>query len=106
MSFPVLNPFGHVAFQAQRGDVHTVLVDGRIVKSEGKLVGVDLAAVRSEIEDTIEYLRGACGEETWQAGMFPEAPEAEAEILENPYQYSDYKDASKRAGGEDRVLGR
>ncbi|WP_051684046.1 amidohydrolase family protein [Blastococcus sp. URHD0036] len=106
VSFPLLNPFGHVAFQAQRGDVHTVLVDGRIVKSEGKLVGVDLAAVRSEIEDTIEYLRGACGEETWQAGMFPEMPEAEAEILENPYQYSDYKDASKRAGGEDRVLGR
>jgi cytosine/adenosine deaminase-related metal-dependent hydrolase len=106
VSFPLLNPFGHVAFQAQRGDVHTVLVDGRIVKSEGKLVGVDLASVRSEIEDTIDYLRGACGDEVWQAGMFPEMPEAEAEILDNPYQYSDYKDESKRAGGEDRVLGR
>ena len=28
VSFPLLNPYGHVAFQAQRGDVHTVLVDG------------------------------------------------------------------------------
>ena len=30
--FPVLHPYGHVAFQAQRGDVHTVLVNGRVVK--------------------------------------------------------------------------
>ena len=40
VSFPLLNPYGHVAFQAQRGDVHTVLVDGRVVKHEGELVGV------------------------------------------------------------------
>ena len=106
VSFPLLNPFGHVAFQAQRADVHTVLVDGRVVKADGELVGVDLAAVRREIEDTIEYLRAEIGEEEWQAGMFPEAPDAEAEVLDNPYQYSDYKDESKRAGGEDRVLGR
>jgi hypothetical protein len=33
-------------------------------------------------------------------------PDAEQEILENPYQYTDFKDESKRAGGEDRVLGR
>ena len=32
VSFPMLNPYGHVAFQAQRGDVHTVLVDGTVVK--------------------------------------------------------------------------
>jgi cytosine/adenosine deaminase-related metal-dependent hydrolase len=106
VSFPLLNPFGHVAFQAQRGDVHTVLVDGRVVKHEGRLVGIDLAAVRQEIEDTIAHLRGACGEDVWQAGMFPEMPDAEAAILDNPYQYTDYKDESKRAGGEDRVLGR
>src|SRR5262245_44096373 len=35
--FPVLHPYGHVAFQAQRSDVHTVLVDGRVVKSDGRL---------------------------------------------------------------------
>ena len=43
VSFPLLNPHGHVAFQAQRGDVHTVLVDGRVVKHEHRLVDVDLA---------------------------------------------------------------
>ena len=106
VSFPLLNPYGHVAFQAQRGDVHTVIVDGRVVKYDGRLVGIDLAPVRREIESTIEYLRSECGEEVWQQGMFPELPDAEASILENPYQYTDYKDESKRAGGEERVLGR
>jgi cytosine/adenosine deaminase-related metal-dependent hydrolase len=106
VSFPLLNPFGHVVFQAQRSDVHTVLVDGRMVKHDGRLVGIDLAPVRREIEDTIEYLRAEIGEEAWQAGMFPEAPAAEAEILDNPYQYTDFKDESKRAGGAARVLGR
>ncbi|MCV2490625.1 amidohydrolase family protein [Geodermatophilus sp. YIM 151500] len=106
VSFPLLNPYGHVAFQAQRGDVHTVVVDGRVVKYDGALVGIDLAAVRREVESTVEYLRSELGEEAWQQGMFPERPDAEAEILENPYQYTDYKDESKRAGGEERVLGR
>ena len=102
----MLNPVGHVVFQAQRGDVHTVVVNGKVVKSEGKLVGIDLAPVRAEIENTIDYLKAECGEDVWQAGMFPQMPEAEESILENPYQYSDFKDESKRAGGEERVLGR
>src|SRR5690242_15715758 len=34
--FPVLNPYGHVVFQAQRGDVHTVLVGGKVVKQDGR----------------------------------------------------------------------
>jgi hypothetical protein len=106
VSFPVLNPFGYVAFQAQRADVHTVVVGGRVVKSDGKLVGIDLAPVRAEIEDTIDHLRAECGEEVWKAGMFPGMPAAEASILDNPYQYSDFTDESKRAGIEERVLGR
>ena len=57
VSFPLLNPYGHVAFQAQRGDVHTVLVDGRVVKHEGELVGVDLADLRRRAEATVEHLR-------------------------------------------------
>ena len=47
---PLLNPYGHVAFQAQRGDVHTVIVDGRVVKHEGELVGCDLADLRRRAE--------------------------------------------------------
>jgi hypothetical protein len=95
-----------VAFQAQRGDVHTVVVDGRVVKSDGKLVGIDLAPVRREVEATIEHLRTEIGEEAWQQGMHPDLPSGESKMLDNPYQYTDYKDESTRAGGEERVLGR
>jgi cytosine/adenosine deaminase-related metal-dependent hydrolase len=92
VSFPMLNPFGHVAFQAQRGDVHTVLVDGRVVKHEHRLVGVDLAAARREVERTVEYLRSAMGEEAWRKGMNPDIPQTT--ILDNPYTYTDYHSAS------------
>jgi 5-methylthioadenosine/S-adenosylhomocysteine deaminase len=89
VSFPLLNPYGHVAFQAQRGDVHTVLVDGRVVKRDHRLVGFDLAAVRTEIENTVDHLRSAMGEDVWQQGMNPDLPRDD--VLDNPYQYTDYK---------------
>ena len=87
--FPLLNPYGHVVFQAQRGDVHTVLVDGRVVKSAHKLVGVDLAAARRAVEQTVEHLQSQLGPEEWEKGMHPDVPETT--ILDNPYQYTDYK---------------
>ena len=90
--FPVLNPYGHVVFQAQRGDVHTVLVNGRLVKHEHRLVGADLAKARAAIDDTISYLRSTLGEDEWQAGMSPEIPESK--VLDNPYTYTDYADSS------------
>ncbi len=100
--FPMLNPYGHVAFQAQRGDVHTVLVDGRVVKHEHELVGIDLPAVRRRVEATVEHLQSTLGEEAWNAGMNPDVPETK--ILDNPYQYTDYRSAathrsSAAAGG-------
>jgi cytosine/adenosine deaminase-related metal-dependent hydrolase len=92
VSFPLLNPFGHVAFQAQRGDVHTVLVDGRVVKHEHRLVGIDLAAIRQEADRTVSYLRSALGEEAWAKGMNPDIPETK--VLDNPYQYTDFRSGS------------
>ena len=92
VSFPLLNPFGHVAFQAQRGDVHTVLVNGRVVKHEHRLLGVDLAAARREVERTVEHLRSTMGEGKWQQGMNPDVPEPA--VLDNPYTYTDYRSAS------------
>jgi 5-methylthioadenosine/S-adenosylhomocysteine deaminase len=82
---PIINPYGHVVYQAGRGDVHTVLVGGKPVKLDGKLVAGDLPSVRSKLESTVEYLRGELGEDTWKSGMNPEVPEVE--ILTNPYQY-------------------
>ncbi|MGH3762677.1 amidohydrolase family protein [Actinophytocola sp.] len=96
VSFPVLNVYGHVAFQAQRGDVHTVLVNGRVVKHDGRLVGIDLAAARREVEETVEYLRATLGEEEWRKGMNPDIPESK--VLDNPYQYTDYQSSATRSG--------
>ena len=63
VSFPLLNPYGHVAFQAQRGDVHTVLIDGRIVKRDHQLVGVDLAeaAARGRVDRRLPARRAGRG---------------------------------------------
>jgi urease alpha subunit len=90
--FPLLNPHGHVAFQAQRGDVDTVIVNGRIVKRDHRLVGVDLAAARGAVERTVEHLRSQLGEEAWEQGMNPEVPNTE--VLDNPYTYTDYQSSS------------
>ena len=92
VGFPVLHPYGHVAFQAQRGDVHTVLVDGRVVKSEHQLVGVDLAAVRRSVDATVEHLRSTMGDEAWEQGMNPALPDDD--VLDNPYTYTEYKSGS------------
>jgi 5-methylthioadenosine/S-adenosylhomocysteine deaminase len=89
VSFPILNPYGHVAFQAQRGDVHTVLVDGRVVKHEHRLVGVDLPAIRREVAQTVEHLQRTLGDEAWAKGMYPDR--AKTSQVDNPYQYSDYR---------------
>jgi 5-methylthioadenosine/S-adenosylhomocysteine deaminase len=86
--FPVLHPYGHVAFQAQRGDVHTVLVGGRVVKQDGRLVGADLATARAKVQATVDHLRETMGEDVWQKGMNPDVPETATE--ENPYQYTDF----------------
>ncbi|MEV4359294.1 amidohydrolase family protein [Nonomuraea sp. NPDC004186] len=95
VSFPILNPFGHVAFQAQRGDVHTVMVNGRVVKHEHRLLGVDLAGARAQVERTVEHLRSTMGDEAWEKGMNPDIPSAK--VLDNPYTYTDYRsDATHR----------
>ncbi|MEV4275093.1 amidohydrolase family protein [Actinoplanes xinjiangensis] len=86
--FPILHPYGHVAFQAQRGDVHTVVVGGKVVKRDGKLVDVDLAAARTGVDATIAHLRETLGEQAWLRGQNPDLPQAE--LFDNPYQYTDY----------------
>ena len=86
---PLLHPHGHVAFQAQRGDVEAVIVNGRIVKRDHRLVGVDLPGARRIVESTVEHLRGTLGEEAWQQGMNPDVPATK--VLDNPYTYTDYR---------------
>jgi 5-methylthioadenosine/S-adenosylhomocysteine deaminase len=84
---PLLNPYGHVAFQAQRGDVHTVLVNGRVVKYDHRLVDAELGRARQISQQTVDYLRGQLGPEAWDEGMHPKIPETKT--LATPYTYSD-----------------
>jgi 5-methylthioadenosine/S-adenosylhomocysteine deaminase len=103
VSFPLLNPYGHVAFQAQRGDVETVLVNGRVVKHNHALVDADLANVRRTVEATVDHLRSALGEEAWSEGMNPQLP-TDDDVLDNPYQYTDFKSDSTH-GARGTVFG-
>ncbi len=94
--FPLLNPYGHVAFQAQRADVHTVVVDGRVVKYDHRLVGVDLVKARRTVEATVGHLRDRLGGEAWERGMNPGIPETK--VLDNPYTYTGYRSAGTHGG--------
>ncbi len=86
--FPLLHPYGHVAFQAQRGDVHTVVVNGRVVKYDHHLLGIDLRHARHAVEQTVEFAQSRLGADPWTAGMNPEIPETK--VLDNPYTYTDW----------------
>jgi 5-methylthioadenosine/S-adenosylhomocysteine deaminase len=90
--FPLLHTYGHIVFQAQRADVHTVVVNGKVLKYDGLLVDVDLAKARATVQATVDHIRSTLGDEEWAAGMNPEIPESK--VLDNPYTYTEYADAS------------
>jgi 5-methylthioadenosine/S-adenosylhomocysteine deaminase len=95
--FPLVHPYGHVVFQAQRGDVHTVVVNGRVVKYGHRLVGADLAKARQAAAQTVDYLKGELGPDAWAGGMHPEIPETK--ILDNPYTYTGSAQWKSRGDG-------
>ena len=84
--FPLLHPYGHVVFQAGRGDVHTVMIDGNVVKHNHQLLNVDLSKVRQAVAKTVEYARTQMGEQAWNEAMNPE--KAKVELRDNPYTYT------------------
>ncbi len=84
--YPILNPYGHVVFQAGRGDVHTVMVDGRVLKYDRRLRDISLARAKHAVAKTVEYAYSQMGEQVWQEVMNPE--QTKVEVLENPYTYT------------------
>ncbi|AXK31871.1 amidohydrolase [Streptomyces armeniacus] len=89
---PVLHPYGHVVYQAGRADVHTVLVNGTVVKYAHELTGTaagGLERARTAVAATVEYARATMGEDAWREAVEPEIPTAEP--LPNPYTYSEYR---------------
>jgi cytosine/adenosine deaminase-related metal-dependent hydrolase len=88
--FPILHPYGHVVYQAGRGDVHTVLVNGTVVKYAHQLTGaVDLDRARTAVAATVDHARRTMGEDAWRQSMEPEI--SETELIHNPYTYAQYR---------------
>jgi 5-methylthioadenosine/S-adenosylhomocysteine deaminase len=93
---PILNPYAHVVLQAGTADVHTVVINGKVVKFDGKRIGLDLAPIRDKVAASVEYVRGELGEQAWEEGMHPKLDPAEE--IENPYKYTE-GDAHIKAQG-------
>jgi 5-methylthioadenosine/S-adenosylhomocysteine deaminase len=87
--YPLVNPYGHVVMQVNRGDVHTVLVDGQIVKHNHRISDKAVAKNKADIADTVNYLQSEMGAEEWAAGMAPDIPESK--VMDNPYTYTDFR---------------
>jgi cytosine/adenosine deaminase-related metal-dependent hydrolase len=85
---PILNPWAHLVFQAGTADIHTVVIDGRVVKYAGERIGLPLAPVRDEVAASVEHVRRSIGEEAWAEGMHPAIPAAED--IPNPYRYAEW----------------
>jgi 5-methylthioadenosine/S-adenosylhomocysteine deaminase len=96
--YPVLHPYGTVVFQAGRGDVHTVLVNGQVVKHEHALVGADLRGAKDAVANTVDYARSTMGEQAWQEAMTPELPPTER--IPNPYTYTEFTGSDDRHTAE------
>jgi 5-methylthioadenosine/S-adenosylhomocysteine deaminase len=92
--YPIVNPYGHIVMQVNRGDVHTVLVDGQIVKHNHKISDKAITKNKADIADTISYLQSEMGEEEWTQGMAPEIPESK--VMDNPYTYTDFRSDDTR----------
>jgi 5-methylthioadenosine/S-adenosylhomocysteine deaminase len=60
--FPVSNAIGTVVQAVERADVDTVMVAGQIRKRAGKLVDVDLAKLRTEVEASRDFLLQVSGQ--------------------------------------------
>jgi cytosine/adenosine deaminase-related metal-dependent hydrolase len=69
---PLINPEHQIVFHAQRGEVDTVMVDGRVLKYGGKLIGVAYARARRLAEATADHLRDTIGEQNWAAAQKPD----------------------------------
>lgn len=59
--FPVTNAIGTIVQAVERSDVDTVMVAGKIRKRAGKLVDVDLAKLRGDVESSRDYLLEVSG---------------------------------------------
>jgi 5-methylthioadenosine/S-adenosylhomocysteine deaminase len=68
---PLINAEAQIVFHAQRGEVDTVMVGGRVLKHNGRLIGLDFARVRRLAEATTNHLRDRIGRKKWAEAQNP-----------------------------------
>lgn len=70
---PLNNPIGSLVYSAHPGLVRDVFVQGRRVKKDGELVGVDIAKLKADAEASREFLLGEMPEArldgTWHPAL-------------------------------------
>ena len=59
--YPSGNAFGTVVHAAERSNVDMVMIGGRIVKRDGKVLGVDSERLRAAIDESRQHLFAAAG---------------------------------------------
>lgn len=69
---PLNNPLGSLVYSAHPGLVRDVFVQGRRVKKDGHLVGLDYLALRSKAEQSREYLLAEMPEASLDGTWHPE----------------------------------
>jgi 5-methylthioadenosine/S-adenosylhomocysteine deaminase len=65
------DPCGAIIAQANSGNVHTVLVDGRVVKRDGRLVHVDVDGALATLAESHDYLYDQMAR---HGGFIPQPP--------------------------------
>lgn len=55
----------------ERGDIDTAVVNGRVLRHRGELMGLDLARARRLAEAMRDHVRSAVGEEAWRNYIDP-----------------------------------
>ncbi len=53
---PMINPFGTIVYSGQTALVDTVLINGKTVKKDGKLVDVDMERIHRLAYESLDYL--------------------------------------------------
>lgn len=61
--YPNGNAFGTVVHATERSNIDTVMIGGRLVKQNGKVLGVDSTRLRAAIDESREHLFAAAGYE-------------------------------------------
>lgn len=68
--YPSGNAFGTVVHAAERSNIDTVMIGGRVVKRDGKVLDVDSERLRAAIDESRQHLFAAAG---YQPDIFAEA---------------------------------